>query len=163
MPPVLRPVDEGDLAAVLEMNNAAVPAVSELTAASLRDLVGWSHHFLVVEDDGRLVALLITLLPGTSYASMNYAWFSDRFESFGYVDRIAVDPSAHSKGIGRMLYDEYSAICRVADLPRVCAEVNTKPRNDQSLRFHDLYGFRAVGDRDTDGGTKSVVMLELPL
>jgi len=145
------------------MNNAAVPAVSGLTEASLRDLVEWAHHFLVVEDDGAVVALLITLLPGTTYGSMNYAWFSQRYDSFGYVDRIAVAPTAHSKGIGRMLYDDYSARCRAAGLPRVCAEVNTEPRNDQSLRFHDLYGFRAVGEQDTDAGTKSVVMLELPL
>jgi len=163
MAPVLRNVTEADLARVLAMNNAAVPAVNALTEASLNDLIGWAHQFLVVEDAGDVVALLITLLPGTAYGSTNYAWFCEQYESFGYVDRIAVDPAVHSKGIGRMLYDDYSSRCRAAGIPRVCAEVNTKPRNDQSLRFHDLYGFRPVGEQDTEGGTKSVVMLELPL
>ena len=160
---IIREVADGDLDRVLEMNNAAVPAVSELTADSLRELRGWAHHFLVVEEDDDVVALLITLLPGKPYGSANYAWFSRTFDSFGYVDRIAVDPSTHSKGIGRALYDEYADRCRTEGLPRVCAEVNTRPRNDQSLRFHDRYGFRAVGEQDTEGGSKTVVMLELSL
>jgi predicted GNAT superfamily acetyltransferase len=160
---LIRHVTAADLARVLEMNNAAVPAVNALTASSLEDLVEWAHHFLVVEEEAKVVAVLITLLKGEAYASRNYAWFSDRFDSFGYVDRIAVDPDVHSSGIGRSLYDEYAGRCRAEGLQRMCAEVNTRPRNDQSLKFHDRYGFVPVGEKATDAGTRSVVMLELEL
>ena len=43
------------------------------------------------------------------------------------------------------------------------AEVNTRPRNDISLRFHERYGFEPVGERDSEDGTKTVVMLALDL
>lgn len=159
----IRNVIDSDLATILEMNNAAVPAVSHLTAEALRDLVDWSHHLLVATDDDVIVGFMIGLTAGQPYTSMNYGWFSEHFDTFGYVDRIAVDPSAHSRGIGRAIYAEYVTRCRADDLPRVCAEVNLVPRNDQSLRFHERYGFVAVGEQDTDGGTKRVVMLELQL
>lgn len=161
--PTVREVVDADLDRILVMNNAAVPAVSELTARSLADLRGWAHHFLVALVRHEVVGFLITLGPGAPYASVNYGWFSARHDRFGYVDRIAVDPSVHARGIGRSLYDEYLRRCRDDGIPRVCAEVNIQPRNDQSLRFHDRYGFVAVGEQDTDGGAKRVVMLELAL
>ena len=45
----------------------------------------------------------------------------------------------------------------------LCCEVNVRPRNDTSLEFHRSIGFREVGQHDTDGGTKTVSLLELTL
>ena len=45
----------------------------------------------------------------------------------------------------------------------LCCEVNVRPRNDASLRFHHSIGFREVGQQDTDGGNKTVSLLALPL
>jgi predicted GNAT superfamily acetyltransferase len=45
----------------------------------------------------------------------------------------------------------------------LCCEVNVRPRNDVSLEFHHTVGFREVGQQDTDGGKKTVSLLELPL
>ena len=38
--------------------------------------------------------------------------------------------------------------------------MNVRPRNDGSLRFHQRYGFTAVGEQDTEGGAKRVTLLE---
>ncbi len=47
--------------------------------------------------------------------------------------------------------------------PVLTCEVNVRPRNEPSLRFHHSIGFREVGQQDTDGGNKTVSLLELPL
>ncbi len=40
-------------------------------------------------------------------------------------------------------------------------EVNTRPRNDTSLAFHEAWGFKPVGEQDVAGGSKTVMMLAL--
>jgi predicted GNAT superfamily acetyltransferase len=45
----------------------------------------------------------------------------------------------------------------------LCCEVNVRPRNDASLEFHQSIGFREVAQQDTDGGNKTVSLLELRL
>ncbi|NNE42793.1 MAG: GNAT family N-acetyltransferase, partial [Gemmatimonadetes bacterium] len=44
--------------------------------------------------------------------------------------------------------------------PMITCEVNTRPRNDGSLRFHARLGFREVGTQETEGGAKAVSLLE---
>ena len=159
----LRPVSESDLPGVLALNNAAVPALNELDAAN----VAWfSEHaavFDVAVDGDGLVGFLIGLTEGSSYGSPNYGWFRDRYERFVYVDRVAVAPRSRSQGVARRLYDRLAAVGAASGAPVMLAEVNLRPRNDVSLAFHERYGFRPVGEQDTEGGTKRVVLLERDL
>ncbi|HEC09207.1 MAG TPA: GNAT family N-acetyltransferase [Acidimicrobiales bacterium] len=160
---MIRAMDPGDLDEVLELNNTAVPAVNELDDTSLAELVAMSDFARVAEHEGRVGALLITLTgPGHGYPSENYAWFCERETDFIYVDRIVVHPALHGRGIGRRFYDSLVAHAR-GRTSRIFAEVNTRPRNHRSLDFHRRYGFERVGERESEGGTKSVVMLELAL
>jgi uncharacterized protein len=65
-------------------------------------------------------------------------------------------------GVGRALYAEL--VRRFTGIrPVILCEVNVRPRNEVSLRFHDGLGFREVGRQDTDGGAKTVSLLELAL
>jgi predicted GNAT superfamily acetyltransferase len=156
----LRPVSGADLPGVLDLNNAAVPAVNELSA---EDLAWFSEHatlFEVAVDDAGLVGFLVGLTEGSAYGSANYAWFGDRYERFVYVDRIVVAERARGQGIARRLYDRLAAVGAAAGAAVMLAEVNLRPRNDVSLGFHERYGFRPVGEQDTEGGAKRVVMLE---
>ena len=160
----IRETIEDDLDAALALNNASVPALNELTAAELADLVWSSTVSLTAEVDGGFAGFAIVLPPGVDYASLNYAWFTRRHGDapFAYLDRIAVDPSARRYGVGRGFYTELRA--RLAgSYPVLCCEVNVRPRNDASLAFHESIGFREVGQQDTDGGRKTVSLLELPL
>ncbi len=158
----IRLVVDTDLDDILEHNNAAVPAVNGLTRAELEWFAEHAHSFLVRPGvDGSVAGFVVGLDgPGLSYESANYAWFSARYERFIYVDRIVVAASGRGGGVGRALYDAFAARGRDDGHHTLLAEVNIRPRNDGSLRFHERYGFRPVGQQDTDGGAKRVTMLE---
>ena len=162
--PALRPATDADLDRILELNNAAVPAVNELERSDLEWFLEVAEWFPVVEVDGEVVAFLHGLAkpPAPGYQSENWAWFVNEYDSFVYVDRIVVDPGGHGQGIGQLLYNGFADRSR-GRFPRLCAEVNTRPRNDQSLRFHEAFGFVPVGEQETGGGAKAVVMLSFDL
>ena len=158
----IRAVAPEDLDEILRHNDDAVPAVNELTRVDLDWFVGHAHSFLVAEtDDGTIGGFLIGLTgPGLAYGSVNYAWFSARYDKFIYVDRIVVAAGGRGAGVGSQLYDAFAARGRDDGHGLMVAEVNVRPRNDVSLRFHDVHGFVPVGEQDIDGGAKRVTMLE---
>jgi predicted GNAT superfamily acetyltransferase len=159
---LIRPLASHDLADVLALNNASVPEVNELDAAEVARLAGLAEVALVAEVDGAFAGFCWTLGPDQPYASLNYVWFSARYTDFAYLDRIAVSADFRRYGIGRALYAELARRFS-GTRPVILCEVNVRPRNDVSLRFHEGLGFREVGQQDTDGGTKTVSLLELAI
>ena len=158
----IRDLLDGDLDAALALNNSCLPALNEIDAAELVDLVQWSSVSLAAEVDGALAGFCVVLPPGTPYESLNYTWFSRNYDDFAYLDRIAVSPEHRRLGIGRAFYADLRERLAGA-FPILCCEVNVRPRNDASLAFHAEIGFTEVGQQDTDGGKKTVSLLTLPL
>ena len=151
-----------DVPDALVLNNANVPELNELDAAEVARLAGLAELALTAEVDGEFAGFCWVIGPGQPYGSLNYGWFSRQYDDFVYLDRIAVRPEFRRYGIGRGFYDElvrhFTGV-----RPRIACEVNVRPRNDASLRFHHTIGFREVGQQDTDGGSKTVSLLVLPL
>lgn len=151
-----------DLDAALALNNNSIPHLNELDAAELERLHGMAALALTAEVDGSFAGFCITFPPGVDYGSLNYGWFSRNYDDFVYLDRIAVDPAHRRLGIGRAFYahvvDRFTGV-----FPHLFCEVNVRPRNEPSLRFHHSIGFREVGQQDTDGGNKTVSLLGMPL
>ncbi len=159
---LLRDAAETDATAILAINAACSPAVSELTEASYVELCGWAERVLVADAGGLVAGFMILMRPGAAYASDNYAWFAQRFDRFLYVDRIAIEAGGRGNGLGRMLYEEALRLAEVAGDRRLCAEVNEVPPNPESLAFHTRLGFRHLESRTSRSG-KVVAMLERPL
>ncbi len=158
----IRETSNGDLDDALAVNNANLPALNELDRTELGRLLSISEVNLSAEVDGMFAGFCIVLAPGADYASLNYQWFSRNYTEFAYLDRIAVGTDFRRLGIGRAFYTDLQR--RLAgQFPVLCCEVNIRPRNDSSLEFHRSIGFREVGQHDTDGGTKTVSLLELAL
>lgn len=159
---LIRPFAESDIAVVTALNNANVPELSELDEAGTQHLAALADAALVAEVDGAFAGFCWVLTPGQPYGSLNYAWFSQAYDDFAYLDRIAVEPAFRRFGIGRAFYtalvERYTG--RHA---RITCEVNIRPMNERSLAFHHALGFHEVGQQDTDGGTKSVSLLSLEL
>lgn len=156
----IRSVRAGDLPTILFHNNAAVPAVNELTLDDLAWFATVAHTFVVAASGADIGGFLIGLGPDSDYDSVNYRWFQQRYPAFVYVDRIVVVESSRGRGVGTLLYDELARRGRAEQTPVMLAEVNLRPRNDVSLGFHEAHGFVVVGEQDTEDGAKRVAMLE---
>lgn len=158
----LRQAVEADFDSLLVLNNSAVPAVNALNVSEMSWFAEVAHLFLVADSPSGPVGFLIGLEgPDLAYRSLNYQWFARNYEHFLYVDRVVVDPEWWGRGLGRTFY---RALVDSADgHPVLCAEVNLVPRNDRSLAFHERFGFSPVGEQETEGGLKKVVLLECPL
>jgi len=163
----IRSFTSNDVESAMQLNNANIPELNELDLAEVVRLAGLSESALVAEvagDDGtaRFAGFCWVLGPGQPYASLNYGWFSRQYSEFVYLDRIAVHSDFRRFGIGRGFY---TALVEqfAASHPVLLCEVNVRPMNEPSLKFHHSIGFREVGQQDTDGGKKTVSLLELPL
>lgn len=147
---IIRPMTTADLPAAVLLNNAAVPALSEADESKMTSLLAQARLSLVAEHEGIVVGFCINFGPGAPYASVNYRWFCERYDDFVYLDRIAVAEHARNMGIGAALYNAVQD--EVAGTPWLFCEVNLRPRNDGSLRFHERIGFVEVGQQETDYG-----------
>ncbi|MBT8103249.1 MAG: GNAT family N-acetyltransferase [Gammaproteobacteria bacterium] len=149
-----------DLADVLRLNQSSVPHVSGIDLAQMQWFADHAHYFRVVRQDGLLAGFLIGLRPGLPYESPNYRWFGKRYRDFGYVDRVAVAPSARRRGVASRLYQDFATTLG-RDVGVMTCEVNIRPANDSSMRYHEQLGFVRVGSQETEGGKKEVALLEM--
>ena len=159
----VRPSTESDLSHILELNDAAIPAVNLLNGSEIRNLFFQAEYFHSLWLNQKVIGFLIALAPGAIYKSPNYRWFESRYDQFLYIDRIVVDPIHQELGYGRMFYDNLRESVGKKFLKITC-EVNLRPKNEGSLRFHRRYGFQQVGTQETEGGRKQVSLMvyEMP-
>jgi len=155
----LSDVTAADLPDVLALNESSVPHVSSVSAAEMQWFADHAHYFRVVRNGLSLAGFLIGLRPGLSYQSPNYRWFCNRHGDFGYVDRVAVTRSARRLGVASRLYDDFAVTLHGAVEVMTC-EVNLRPANESSMRYHEKHGFVQVASQETEGGQKEVALLE---
>jgi ribosomal protein S18 acetylase RimI-like enzyme len=118
----LRPSQLDEAAAV---DQRAFPAPWANTAAALRDIVSATPRYRArcVHHDGRMVAFSI----------------SGRASTWGYVQRLAVDPSARRRGLAHLLVVDALDWMRRRDVERVL--VNTATDNAAALALYRSLGF----------------------
>jgi len=155
---MIRPAHADDFAAIHTMNEGAVPDVSSITLEELLTLAKQCCYFVVALVDGERAGFFMALRPGQAYQSLNYRWFSERYESFIYIDRIVVSPAYKGRGIGRALYDDVEKFA-AGTVPVLTCEVNLVPPNPDSIAFHKKLGFAEAGQQNTEGGTKRVSLM----
>jgi hypothetical protein len=160
----LRPIAPSDVARIVELNNAAAPAVPITPAEHMTQLLGQADlTFAVADETDALLGFLIGFRPGSAYASENYRYFAERGTDFLYIDRIVIDEKRRGAGVGRRLYTEVFDLARAEGRAEVTCEVNTDPPNPESLAFHARLGFERVGEQSTKGGTVTVALLAATL
>lgn len=138
-----------DLPTIWEINQANVPAVGEESQESLAEIMEMAEIAIGVLDAELLVGFCFVLPPNVPYDSPNYGYFSERFDDFAYLDRVAFAPLHRGKGLGSALYGE---VARRLDRPRLTLEVNVVPPNEASMRFHLRHGFVELERLETRPG-----------
>ena len=159
--PVIRNIETADLSMVLKINNANTPGVSELTMTELEADLSHALHALTIENEsGEVCAFCVTFAPDAPDAGDNHEWFAERYESFVYLDRIAIDSNHQNRGLGALLYQSVEQqMIASAEHSLLCCEVNLDPPNLGSLRFHHRIGFTEVGQSIPDNANYRVSYL----
>lgn len=156
---IVRDLTRADLVVAHAINQENVPAVGHETFDDFADIFSVCSTALALEDDGAVRGFCMVLPPGTSYDSPNYRFFVDRYDDFVYLDRVAITASHQGRGGGVLLYREVE---QRAEAPWFTLEVNVKPPNEGSMRFHLREGFVEVAQEETRPG-KIVSLMAKPL
>jgi predicted GNAT superfamily acetyltransferase len=155
----LSDISVADLDEVLALNEASVPHVSSFDLEQLRWFTEQAFYFRVAHVDDRFAGFLIGIRPGINYNSENYRWFCENYSDFGYIDRVAVAPEARELGIASALYEDFANELRGHAQVMTC-EVNIRPANATSMRFHERHKFVQVASQETENGCKEVALME---
>ena len=165
--PATRDLVPADLAWMVPLNNAAVPAVPPMDAASLGEVLGHADLAIAVVDadapDATPVGMLLAMQPGGAYDSPNYRWFAEHGVDGLYVDRIVVADGHRGSRLGQVLYARVFAEARRTGRAAVTCEVNTLPPNPGSLAFHGRLGFVRRAEVVDPDGLHAVAMLSAPV
>ncbi|MAD60675.1 MAG: hypothetical protein CMH49_04050 [Myxococcales bacterium] len=153
---LIRELKPSDLSSVYLINQANVPAVGQESEASFTSLYEQCELALVLEVDDKIQGFCIVLSPQSDYQSPNYLYFKDRYSQFIYLDRIALSSAVQGRGYGPLLYKEIEQRLRPE---RFTLEVNIKPPNEGSLRFHLREGFKVIAEEETRPGKIVALML----
>lgn len=154
----IRDAQEQDYPAVIRLNDAEVEHTSAMDLDRLRCLASLSSYFRVAVSCDRVVAFLLAMQAGAPYHNDNFGWFSTRYDSFLYIDRIVVERDFQGSGMGSLLYQDIFAFARQASTPLLACEINAVPPNKPSVAFHAKHCFSEVGSQWIDDGKKKVSM-----
>lgn len=146
--------------ALLGANNASARETSMLSRARFDSLISAARVALFVTP---AAAFLLAFEQSDDYDGGHFLWFRSRFDKFLYIDRVVVAEAYRRQGLGHLLYAD--VFKRAAELghTRVVCEVNLRPPNPVSDRFHAAQGFEDVGRATIDEGAKTVRYLAAKL
>ena len=142
--------DENYVSDIYSINQDNVPEVGSLDSLDQQKklLSVSSYHSILLEDD-ELIGFAICFRESRPYWSENYKYFENKLDRFLYVDRIAIRNDYRRQGHAKRMYEDIFDFAGQDGLI-VTAEVNTKPANEGSIRFHEYMGFKEVGARSFD-------------
>jgi len=144
MSTTLRTLTFDDVPSLWRINEEGLPGVGKVSEDAITDLLALADLPLGAFEGEELVGFVLCLLPKTRYASLNYAWFNERYDQFVYVDRIAVAQAHRNRQIGALLYTKVIEHADERGWP-IAAEVSLQPPNPGSMRFHQRHDFTEVG------------------
>ena len=140
----IRVLSQTDVQSMWSINEQGLPGTGQVSQQEVSDLLNLSTLSIGAFREEELLGFVICLSPGTTYSSLNYAWFNNKYDEFIYVDRIAVSLDHRGEGIGTKLYGKVISYSQEKEVP-IAAEVNLNPPNPGSMRFHHRFEFEEVG------------------
>ena len=142
---VIRKARIEDFPAIAALNAESERFLSPMAEARLERLHGWASYHRVIERDGKVAAFLLAFREGAGYDSPNYRWFSERYQSFVYIDRVVVAPPHRGNGLATSMYLDVFSFAHKSGVTTIACEFDIDPPNEVSRRFHERLGFEEVG------------------
>ncbi len=134
---------------ILESNNINKPKVGYLYKERLQLLLKQANYCKVAKFNGEPSGFLLCLPENKEYDSINYEWVSKRYSNFMYIDRISILPKFQNEKIGSALYTDLIYFSVLEGYDHILCEVNIKPANPGSIRFHKRFDFEECGSQFT--------------
>ena len=97
---VLRPMTSADHHDVLDLNERNVELLAPLDEPRLTELVDLADNASVIDVDGAFAGFVITFAAGSAYDGENFAWFTERYDDFCYLDRVVIHEDFRRRGLG---------------------------------------------------------------
>jgi len=141
---MIREILDDHHAGILRMNAEFVHWLSPLDQTGLRNLLNRAEYARQIGDGkGVLIGYAHDV---DDPAHKNLRWLKARIGNFFYIDRVIIDSAAQGQGWGLKLYADIEAYARKKGYDWLACEVNTRPDNPGSHKFHMRLGFRTLGD-----------------
>jgi len=154
----LRDVIHSDLDSIVSINESAIPAVNYVSLKEFEWFLDRKLYFKIAEaTNGITCGFLLVLPSGLEYKSLNYKWFSGRYDNFAYIDRIVIIDEFKENGIGKSLYLDLEK--NISEYELIACEFNIEPPNPISKKFHESLNYENVGYQLTENETKKVSLM----
>ena len=145
-----------DFDSILSLNTSEVQHTSAMDLERLCFLDSISEYHKTAVVDGNIAGFLLVMKDGCDYINDNFQWFSSRYDSFLYIDRIVVGQDYQGLKLGTLFYTGLFEYTRTKEIKNIVCEYNVIPPNEASRLFHDKFSFCEVGTQWLCGGTKKV-------
>ena len=154
----LRDVKHSDIDKIVRINKSAIPAVNYVSYNEFEWFLNRKLYFKIAENShGTIFGFLLVLPSGLEYKSLNYKWFSARYDKFAYIDRIVIIDEYKKNGIGKSLYLDLEK--NISEYELIACEFNIEPPNPISKKFHESLNYENVGYQLTENETKKVSLM----
>ena len=164
MPVHIRQINAEDFDDVLKINAESAPNVAKLNDAELRRLTVLASIALVAVDSVRVAGYVLAMSSSDVYEGEEFQSFLAEFdEPFLYIDQVAVSAKARGANIASQMYAYLRQGCHELGIFTLCCEVNLRPANPVSMKFHRKLGFVSIGEMGTrDGRLVALLRMERP-
>ena len=154
----LRDAEYSDIDKIVRINESAIPAVNYVSYNEFEWFLNRKLYFKIAENShGAISGFLLVLPSGLEYKSLNYMWFSRRYDKFAYIDRIVIMDEFKKNGIGKSLYLDLEK--NIGEYEFIACEFNIEPPNLISKKFHESLNYENVGYQLTENETKKVSLM----
>ena len=96
----IRDISRNDYDDIIRINESVVEHMNPINEERLEMLLGYSAYSKLAIIEGAIVGFVLAMRENQLYNNDNYRWFSDRYDTFLYIDRVAIYPGFEGKGIG---------------------------------------------------------------
>jgi predicted GNAT superfamily acetyltransferase len=156
----VRAARTADVPAILAINKRGRPGVSLLSPGDVDAMVRSAERIWVADDLDGIVGYLISIASGGRYTGEEYRWFEAQFATFLYIDQVAVAPTHRRVGVAAALYKRIACLAAERGFDRLVCEVNLRPANPGSLRFHASQGFTMLNSLEVSDGRMVALMVK---
>ena len=155
-PPGIRGIEPADHLAVLAINLESEHRLGRMNGQRLEQLLRDPGHHRVLEVDGQIVGFLIALEADARANRTASRRDAGDPGAVRQVERVVVGDRYRRRGYASALYDDLFRHARERGVGEIVCEFLLEPPNRAAQAFLASFGFREIGQRESDSSVVSI-------